>query len=167
MAVSAIVTVVSIYGALGSAQSEWQPPFFATTLICGGVATAITAIRIVNQMLGKPAGPAFGKKPIDAVSSIEEYARAAIDLDWVGIDPDLRTRFSAYLIDPVPARIELFGTLEATCIVARIGPHVVFFDDIEGDFGTAVEKDGQLSEAASYGNIALALRELERIASLA
>jgi len=118
-------------------------------------------------MLGKAARPAFRKKPIGSVPSIEQYARAAIDRDWVGIDPDLRTKLSAYMIEPVPAQIELFGTLETTCIVARISPHVVFFDEIEEDFGTAVEKDGQLFEAASYGNIALALRELERAAGLA
>jgi len=166
MLASTMVMIVSFYGVLGSAQAAWRPPFFATTFFGGAVAMAITAVQLVKQMLGKAVGPASGPKPIYEAPSIEQYARAAINRDWAGIDPDLRTRLSAYLIEPVPAKVELLGTWEATCIVARIGRHVVFFDDLEEDFGTARKKGGRLVEAASCGNIALALRELERVAGL-
>jgi hypothetical protein len=75
-------------------------------------------------------------------------------------------RLSCYLIDPQPATIERFGELERAFIVARIGDHVVFFDDIEEDFGTAIESGGMLSNPAAYGSIAVALRELEREAGI-
>ena len=98
-------------------------------------------------------------------SATKQEALTAIDTSWVGIDPALRARLSAYLIDPQPASVERFGKVENAFIVARIGEHVVFFDDVEEDFGTALEADGMLSEVAALGNIALALRELERVAA--
>ena len=86
----------------------------------------------------------------------------ALEEDWAGIDPALKARLSPYLVDPRPALIERFGRTEQAYIVAQIEQYVVFFDDIEGDFGTAEDKGGELSNIAAYGNIALALRELER-----
>lgn len=88
---------------------------------------------------------------------------SAIEADWVGVDPALRTRLTVYLIEPRPASIERLGTTENAFIVAVIDHNVVFFDDIEETFGTAREVEGMLSEVASYGNIAVALSELERL----
>ena len=88
---------------------------------------------------------------------------AALATDWVGIDPSLKSRLSAYIVDPQAASLQRVGKVERALIVARIGNHVVFYDDIEDDFGTAVEVAGKLTNVASYGNIALALTELERL----
>jgi len=44
MLVSALVAVVSFYGVLGGVRSEWQEPFWATTLICAVVALIISAV---------------------------------------------------------------------------------------------------------------------------
>lgn len=49
--------------------------------------------------------------------------------------------------------------------MAQINRHVAFFDDIEWDFGTVIEAEGMLSDVASYGDISLALSELERLAA--
>jgi hypothetical protein len=88
---------------------------------------------------------------------------AAIEEDWVGIDPALQVRLSAFLIEPFSASVGRFGAMEGAFVVAQIDRNVVFFDDIEEDFGTAtLEDDGTLSNVAAYSNIAVALRELER-----
>lgn len=87
-----------------------------------------------------------------------------MDRHWIGIDPELRIRLNAYLVEPIPSRIERFGSLETAFIVARIGRHIVFFDDVEEVFGTAAEEGGRLRKAVSYGDLTLALRELERSA---
>lgn len=88
---------------------------------------------------------------------------AAIEADWFGIDPELKARLATYLVEPQSALVERFGKVENAFVVARINHYVVFFDDIEEDFGTAKEAAGILSELASYGNIAIALSELERL----
>lgn len=87
---------------------------------------------------------------------------AAIEEDWLGINSATKVRLSSYLIDPYPVSIERFDRSERAFVVAKIDRHVVFFDDIEGIFGTAEETEDKLSNIAAYGNIALALRELER-----
>jgi hypothetical protein len=89
----------------------------------------------------------------------------AIEADWIGVDPALRARLATYLVEPQSASIERFGRMENAYIVARLNEHVVFFDDIEEDFGTAKEAGGLLSEVAACGNIALAIGELKRAGS--
>lgn len=102
---------------------------------------------------------------MDWAPANKQEVLTALEEDWVGIDPAVRVRLSSYLVDPRPASIERFGKTEQAFVVAQIKRHVVFFDDIEGDFGTAEEEGGKLSNTAAYGNIALALRELEQQAS--
>ncbi|QAY78154.1 hypothetical protein [Sphingosinicella sp. BN140058] len=87
----------------------------------------------------------------------------ALAKDWVGIEPDLRHRLSAYLIDPKSAEIERSGQIERAFVVARIGRYVVSFDDVEEIFGTAELDGGRLHNAAWYGPALLALQELERL----
>jgi len=89
----------------------------------------------------------------------------AIEADWIGIDRALKAQLVTYLVEPQPALIQRFGRMENAYIVARLNEHVVFFDDIEEDFGTAKEAGGLLSEVAAYGNIALAIGELKRAKS--
>ena len=89
----------------------------------------------------------------------------AIEADWVGIDPALMTRLATYLVEPQSALVERFGRVENAFIVARINRHVVFFDDIEEEFCTAKEAAGKLWGVESYGNVAVALSELERLGS--
>ncbi len=100
------------------------------------------------------------------VSASKQDVQNAVEADWIGIDSDIKMQLSRYLVDPQPATIERFGEKERAFVVARIGDHVVFFDDIEQDFGTAIEFEGMLSNPAAYGNIAVALRELEREAGI-
>lgn len=94
----------------------------------------------------------------------EDEVRSAISIDWAGIDPALGRRLSAYLIDPELAEIERFDQIEGAFVVARIGRYVVAYDDVEEIFGTAELAGGRLLNPAWYGNIVLALRELERMA---
>lgn len=100
---------------------------------------------------------------MDWTPANKQQVQAAIEDYWVGIDPALKVRLSAYLIEPYSASVERFGTMADAFVVAQIDRHVVFFDDVEEDFGMAkLADDGTLSDVAAYGNIAVALRELER-----
>lgn len=87
---------------------------------------------------------------------------AAIEKDWVGIDPATIARLSSHLVDPRTALIERSGQWEPVFVVAQMGRHVVFFEDVEEYFGTAEEVGGKLSNVAIYSHIALALRGFER-----
>jgi hypothetical protein len=89
---------------------------------------------------------------------------AALDADWIDTDPSLKHRLSVYLIEPELAEIERFGQTEGAFVVARFGRWVVYFDDVEEIFGTAELHRGRLLNPASYGHVAVALRELERLA---
>jgi len=96
-------------------------------------------------------------------SASKGEVQEAVEADWIGIDHTLKTRLVTYLVEPEPALIQRFGKMENAFIVARLNDHVVFFDDIEEDFGIAREADGSLVEATAYGNIALALSEMEQL----
>src|SRR5689334_19444135 len=91
---------------------------------------------------------------------------AAMAQHRVGLDPAYMGQFDRYLIDPVPSLIRRFGGDECAYIVARSATHVVIYDDIEGDFGTAREVDGRIVDEAYFGDLALALRELRHLESL-
>lgn len=93
----------------------------------------------------------------------KEEVLACIDREWVGIDPALRTALEGYFVEPYLVSWDRYGEVMRAFVVARIGKLVVFFDDIEEDFGTAKEVDGCLLQAAFYGGIVLALRELQRL----
>ncbi|WP_447931524.1 hypothetical protein [Sphingopyxis fribergensis] len=63
------------------------------------------------------------------------------------------------LVEPFECTIERFGGVEVAFVVA-IGPErVVYFDDVEEDFGTAKVVAGRLEGAAAYGPLIVALRE--------
>jgi hypothetical protein len=87
---------------------------------------------------------------------------AEMERQWAGIDPRIRMHLSRHLVEPRPASIERFGRSENAFIVAQSGATVVFFDDVEEIFGTAEESNGKLLHPAGFGNIAIALRALDR-----
>lgn len=63
------------------------------------------------------------------------------------------------LIDPIKRSIIRFGSIEDAFVVARGSDRVVFYDDIEEDFGTATEAEKMLTDINSYGRLAVALKE--------
>jgi hypothetical protein len=82
-----------------------------------------------------------------------------------GIAPSRLALIDRYQIDPHPVTFERLGMYEHAFIVARAAGHVVFFDDVEGDFGTAREVAGRLTDCAMFGNLALTIGELHRLAA--
>jgi hypothetical protein len=66
------------------------------------------------------------------------------------------------LVDPYKAKIFRFECMEEVCVVAKGPQRVVYFDDIEEDFGTAIEKDGQLVNCDAYISLVAALQEASR-----
>ena len=91
-------------------------------------------------------------------ASLDEVAQAIED-EREQSDPAVWASVSSILIDPFPSTIERFGTPERAFVVARSGTRLVFYDDVEGDFGTADEAGGLLVRRATYGPLILALRE--------
>lgn len=65
-------------------------------------------------------------------------------------------------MEPSPALLMRFGKEENAFIVARGARFVVFFDDVEEEFGIAEEVDGRLSGVSFCGDLMFALQELHR-----
>ncbi|MFT3883568.1 MAG: hypothetical protein QM703_28450 [Gemmatales bacterium] len=63
------------------------------------------------------------------------------------------------LVTPYARSIDRFGGVETAFVVAKGAGRVVYYDDIEDVFGTAVEKGERLLECALYGPLILALKE--------
>ena len=67
------------------------------------------------------------------------------------------------LIDPSKRGVERFGSVEDAFVVARGPDRVVYYDDIEDEFGTATETEKILIDYRSYGPLLVALKELSLI----
>jgi len=91
----------------------------------------------------------------------EEVAEILVELKR-GLDPVVWSEFDKYMIEPKPCKIDRFGNRETAYVVACDAEWVVYFDDIEETFGTAKNVDGLLHEPADYGDLIVALRELEK-----
>lgn len=88
-----------------------------------------------------------------------------IEEELESMSPDERQNF-ARLRAPVGNRGRLTisgtGAIEAFFIVARNGTRIVFFDDIEGDFGAGtIDEKGFVSEASLFGDLRWALRTID------
>lgn len=77
--------------------------------------------------------------------------------------PERRALLDRYAVDPCSVIVERFGRDDEVFVVARAADHVVFFDDIEDEFGTATEAGGRLIDPAIYGPIALTIGVLEEM----
>jgi len=86
----------------------------------------------------------------------------AVDREREQSDPAIWASRASILVSPYPSSIERFGAFERAFVVARSGTRVVFYDDIEDDFGTADEAEGKLVRCASYGPLIVALGEAIR-----
>lgn len=89
----------------------------------------------------------------------KEEVERAIEREADRIDPGSWQQFAHMLVDPYPLSIERFGQIERAYVVAKAAQRVVYFDDIEDDFGTAADVDGRLTDPASYGALVLALKQ--------
>ena len=98
----------------------------------------------------------------DWQAATAEDVRRAIDQERKQVDPALWASLASLLVEPYPSTVERFGLTECAFVVAKSGSRVVFFDDIEEDFGTADEVSGSLANCASYGPLFLALKEVIR-----
>ena len=90
------------------------------------------------------------------VSATKSEAQHAVARE---IDDFDITNWRYMLVDPHERAIERFGGAEAAFVVARGAERVVYFDDVEEEFGTAKDVAGRLTDAASYGPLVLALKE--------
>jgi hypothetical protein len=83
--------------------------------------------------------------------TIEEVAQQAGPIIW-----------PSKLTEPYPVLIERFGEIRQMFVVAKMPTRVVYFEDIEDEFGTATEVDGRLVDCANYSDLRLCIREAER-----
>ncbi len=81
-----------------------------------------------------------------------------------GIAPARLALIDLYRVEPYAVIFERFDADEQAFVVARAGGYVAFFDDVEEIFGTAREAGGRLFDCAMYGNLALTIGELHRLA---
>jgi len=70
--------------------------------------------------------------------------------------------FPAYLVDPYACSIARFDRIERVFVVASIGRHVPI-STMSKRCSARSRRPGRLGGAALCGNIALTLRELERL----
>ena len=89
----------------------------------------------------------------------KEEVERAVASDGEDSDPLDFAEHANMLVDPYPCKIHRFGGVEQVFVVARAPQRVVFFDDIEEDFATARQIDGQLFDCVSYGPLVVALKE--------
>jgi hypothetical protein len=83
----------------------------------------------------------------------------AIDEIAAHAGAEIWSHYSKLMIDPYRSKIERFGEVGEVFVVAKLPCRVVFFEDIEEEFGTACELDGKLVDCAFYGDLRLALTE--------
>ena len=95
----------------------------------------------------------------DWTPATKEGVERAIELERAGSDPFHWGGRAHMLFDPYPCTIERFGRVEQAFVVAKGPRRVVYFDDVEENFGTAHELDGQLVDCSIYGPLILALKE--------
>jgi hypothetical protein len=91
-----------------------------------------------------------------------EDVQEALRRDWTRADPLLQSKLGRYLVESSPALLMRFGREEHVFIVARGARFVVFFDDVEDEFGIAEEVDGHLSDISFCGELMFALQEIHR-----
>ena len=89
----------------------------------------------------------------------QEEVEQAVAAEREETDPICFEKFANMLVTPYRRTIHRFGRDEQVFVVARAPQRVVYFDDIEEDFATAREVDGQLVDSRSYGPLVLALEE--------
>ena len=92
--------------------------------------------------------------------SWESISRAELDeliaAEVALLDPEalavyVRFRVEPQIIQRVFARDP--SAPEPSYVIARSGPHVLFYDDIEGEWGTAVlAEDGKVYDWGTWGN---------------
>lgn len=99
---------------------------------------------------------------MDWMPATREEVQEEIRKGWDDLDPDLRSKLGRYLVDPFPVSLMRFGEEENAFIVARGSRCVVFFDDVEDEFGIAEETDGRLSGISFCGELGFTLQELHR-----
>ncbi len=83
----------------------------------------------------------------------------AIDEIATHAGAEIWSHYSPLMVDPYQSKIERFGEVEDVFVVAKLPCRVVFFEDIEEEFGTASEIDGKLVDCLFYGDLRLALTE--------
>jgi hypothetical protein len=91
-------------------------------------------------------------------ASVEEVERA-VNAEKATCDSSYWAERASIFVKPYSCAIERWGSLEHVFVVARAQQRVVYFDDIEEEFGTARELEGRLVECAAYGSLILALQE--------
>ena len=123
-------------------------------------------------MIVEGRGPGVRKRPIADVQG-SGHSRAmsswipatkveverAVDNEATKVDPLYWRQFSHLLVEPYARSIERFGAVETAFVVAKGVGRVVYYDDIEDDFGTAVEVGEKLVDCVAYGALILALKE--------
>ena len=97
------------------------------------------------------------------IPATEEEVRGEVHEGWIAIDAALRSELGHYLVDLSPASLKRSGEEENVFIVARGAGCVVFFDDVEDEFGIAKEIDGRLSDISFCGELVFALQALHRL----
>ena len=95
----------------------------------------------------------------DWTPATKEEVERAVAAEKDACDPSYWGERANMLIEPYPCTIDRFGGVEQAFVVARTPQRVVYFDDVEEDFGTAQEVDGRLVNCASNGPLVLALKE--------
>jgi hypothetical protein len=95
----------------------------------------------------------------DWTPATKEEIALAIAAEREASDPLHFTGLENMLVELSPCKIHRFGAVEQVFIVARASQRVVYFDDVEDDFATAREVDGQLVDCAAYGPLILALEQ--------
>ena len=81
----------------------------------------------------------------------------AIEDGWTDADSTLKAQLGNLLADLQLILIDRCGNLEKVFVVARIGHFIVFFDDVENEFATAEDREGQAINISFCGNISFAL----------
>ena len=81
------------------------------------------------------------------------------------VDHARQSHLSRYIVDPYTSKLERFKHPELVFVVARGQRRVVFFDDVEEEFATALESGQYLSKIAYLGELTFALEELDRLES--
>ena len=99
-------------------------------------------------------------------SATREEVLARVAAEMAELDPEYFAGLEAYLVEPYSVVVNRFDEHDQVFVVARSTSHVIFFEDIEGNFCLARESNGRLSEVMDFVDLGLNLREMRRMEGL-
>ena len=95
--------------------------------------------------------------------SLERFAEI-LSSEVSSLEPDVQRLYGQYKVQPfqLPCLRNPGGLREQVFVVAKNGNRLLYFDDVEDDFGVAIpDEDGVMREWGNYGPLVRALLVLD------